>query len=471
MTPENELVSNVVTGAVDTPVAPTGPGSGLVADVPPPVVPPVVAAATGSEGQADGQGELATPPPFQIPEDDTDLAGQENQPHVPAILNLRKELRERNARIDSLQSLEGLKPYGELGELDVVKQYVDLGKAFFSPVIKDGVAQIDSETGLQEITAAPAIEMLEREAPGYVDNLLVDILNSRLPDGAARINQVFKWYGLNPDRFDDYKNIDTLLSQVNGAVTEDELANVPPLYKDVYKTLPQAVRDDLQIMSPLTRENYLRSHKSDLEVQRQVSEGAKTQEAAQNAQLERTRQEVQSQQLAHLTQVRQEEFNSINQTLSDWKPSADDTVNGVYRGMIMATLASLLDSDLRVTAEPVLAALGIKLDSEFDAVVNRVMTEDSKAVAYDYYGSKVEANIAKAEASKARQQLRAKLSSIASQAVKKLDGSRATPPPATARPSVPVGGVPDLGAAQKPASSGFSDEWALNWARERGIIQ
>lgn len=466
MTPENELVPNVLTD--NTPVVPTGPGSGLVPDVPV-VTPPVAAAGTGSEGDLSSQGEPATPP-FQIPEDDSDLAGQETQPHVPAILNLRKELRERNGRLDeALPQLEALKPYGELGELAVVKQYVSLGQAMFSPVVKDGVAQIDQETGLQEITAAPAIEMLEREAPGYVDNLLVDILNSRLPDGMARINQVFKWYGLNPDRFDDYKNIDTLLSQVNGTVTDDELAAVPPLYKDLYKTLPQAVRDDLQIMSPLTRENYLRSHKADFEAQLNRTNEKQAQETAQAAQTTRIQQEVQSQQLTHLAQVRQEEFNSINQTLSDWKPSADDAVNGIYRGMIMATLGSLLDSDLRKTAEPVLTALGITLDSEFDAVVNRLMVEDSKAVAYDYYGSRVEANIAKAEATKARQQLRAKLTSIASQAVKKLDGSRTPPAPATARPAIT--GAPDAGNPVKSQPTGFSDDWALNWARERGIIQ
>src|ERR1043165_8388358 len=48
-------------------------------------------------------GEAAAP--FQIPENDDDLKGQETNPHVQAIVQLRQELRARNQSLDEYRPL------------------------------------------------------------------------------------------------------------------------------------------------------------------------------------------------------------------------------------------------------------------------------------------------------------------------------------------------------------------------------
>jgi len=472
MADENYGVTEVVETA-----SPEGPGSGLVADVPSTPATPAapspsqVATAPGSTTQQtqtdeSSQGESEAPA-FTIPENDDDLIGKENEPHVTAILNLRKELRERNSRLDALS---GLQQFETLGDFEVVKQYVDIGQALFTPVMENGMAKVDPDTGLQEITATPFIEMLDQQAPGYVDNLLVDILNSKLPDGSMRINQLLEWYDLDPRRYEDYKNIDALLSQVHGVISEEELSKIPQHFRDVYRTLPQEVRDDLQIMSPVTRENYLRGHKADLEAEkiRQAGEvTAQQREAEANA---RHQQEVYNRQVAHLTTVRTEEFNSLRQLLVDWKPTGNPQVDKLYHSTALGMIGSLLDPDLRAAAVSDLSDLGINLGNDFDAIIERLVRADANAVALDYYGSELEANLAKTEATQARQQLRAKLGSVIGHVIKTFDSGKSVPDPVKSRPLIPNGNTVIPSGNRSVATGTFSDEKALQWARDNGIL-
>src|SRR5262249_5951910 len=84
-----------------------------------------------------GTTEASTPPveteeaaaPSLVPENDDDLKGQENNPHVQAVIQLRGELRDRDREFKPWRDV-----VSQIGDPSIAKDYYELMETLHSPV-------------------------------------------------------------------------------------------------------------------------------------------------------------------------------------------------------------------------------------------------------------------------------------------------------------------------------------------------
>lgn len=350
-------------------------------------------------------GEAAAP--FQVPENDDDLKGQETNPHVQAIVQLRQELRARNQVVDSYKPLDEWKPVVEaVGDPQLAQQAYELISSIHSP----------SQENPSGFTSMPFLERIEQESPGTIDQIFSEICSFPLEINGERttvVRELYKQHGLNPDRIDEYRNIDNL--RASGVVTETDLAKIPEKYHEAFKALPEDARTDilsLKESNPALADQYLRNAERSLASERFEREQRERVEAqAKQEQEQFTRQVEQAVEADVLSKVKSWS-DTIHQSLSQLKLSGDEGQNQLERLKILSTLATLQHPGYRFIAEDALKAVGASLDG-FDDLINQWQESRSRYVTMTQMKDTWQARQAEAQASRAEQRILIKLNDYA----------------------------------------------------------
>lgn len=380
------------------------------------------------ETPVEGKTEEAAAP-FQVPENDDDLKGQEANPHVQSIAQLRQELRERNQRLDSYKPLESWKEIATaIPDPALAQSAYELASAIHTP-------STDNPSGF---TSRPFLEKLESESPGSVDQLFADTLTFTIPDEAGQpstvVRELVKSWGLNPDRFDDYRNIDTL--RASGVVTAEDLGAIPEKYHAAFKSLSTAQRDDIlaqkqtdtggKVTYPAFTLDYLQDKAEALEARSWREKDAADKQAAIEQQRAADEQQVTASIEQDIVTESQAIANSIHQNLSSqFTFSSDATVNALEHAKILGVIGNL-QSPFPVYRDMALKALksvGVEPNG-FDELTNRLEERRAAYVRFNAIGDKMQAAKALSDATLAKQQILAKGNDYAMK-LAKASGERA----------------------------------------------
>ena len=277
-----------------------------------------------------------------------------------------------------------------------------------------------------EFTARPFLERVDQERPGSANQIFHDLLTYEVPDEKGQVDtlvrHMYRSHGLDPDRIDDYRNIDTL--RASGVVSAEDLRLIPAQYQDAFRSLSQDGQDDiLELLkardtSPsygLRAEEHLRNAQDALEARqwREQNENAQREAATrQHAELQQQVAEVVETDI--FSEVKTI-HDSIYQNLSSqFTFSSDATQNTLEHSKIMATLATLQNPAYRFVAENALKSVGVTLNG-FDELANRWEVERSKFVAFKAAGQENtwDAREALSKSTVAKQQILAKLNDYA----------------------------------------------------------
>lgn len=417
-----------------------------------------------------------------IPADDSDLQGQLEQRHAQSVIQTRGQLRVLNKALR--QSFESQKAYRELGDLSALKPQIELANRLFSPVLDPATNKpvYDPATRTAYVTTKPFIEYLDENSPGMPEQLLADLLEfqTEVSPGVTDTlaNQVFRHWGLDPRRLQEYRNIDTLPTVINSAVSQDELKDIPAEYHEAYKTIPPSIRAAWETYEEGDQARMLQDYKGKLDDQaykQQVRERDKRLEAAEQAQFQEL---LGTEQLKYFDTVRRERFGAIANSLNNQVTFSEDAAtNTIMHGVVGATLANLIDPELRFVSEGTLKALGIQLDHTFDEALNQFNSNATDKVAYELSGQTVLAGRAQEKAKAGADLVVAKLSTIAVKLAEKLGGKmkdaaafqgKALGTATTVRPTAGYGAAPNeiagiLPAGVMPGSPEARAFWAANF--------
>jgi hypothetical protein len=373
------------------------------ADNSPEATQPDASQAITPEGQSDRQAEAA----FKVPENDDDLKGRENDPQVVPIIQLRRELRERDQRLDGYKPLDAWKETATtIGDPQIALSAHQLISAIHTPAP-------DSPSGY---TSLPFLQQMETQSPGSVDQIFADTLGVQVPDletgePSTVVRNLFKSYGLNPDRVEDYRNIDTL--RASGVVSAEDISQIPEKYHAAFKSLSQTVREDLLAMresNPAAMEEYLRNAQDALEARQWRERDEQARQKAAEQQEAQWREEVQQTIYTDLETESKSMGDSIYQNLSSqFKFSADDGVDELEKVKILSVIGNLQSPIpfYREMATRALKQAGVE-PAGFAEALNRW---EERRIAYTQYkamGDQLQAQRAGSEANLARQQILAK---------------------------------------------------------------
>lgn len=410
--------------------------------------PAVIAAADSSPAETESSSAESTDGVVNAEEVEAVESQEEVDPlkDVPTLEELEKQAGEKVPYAQALANLrtayEGVKP--QLETFEPWKQVVEtVGDPLQAQTAYDiiGLLRSPVEGQPNEFTTKPGIERLDQERPGTANQLFNDLLTYEVPDEKGVVDTLvrhqFRSYGLDPDRINDYRNIDTL--RASGVVTAEDLNRIPEQYRDAFKSLSQDGQDDILELikardsDPATNasfglraEEHLRNASAALEAKtwREKDEQAKK-DNAENAQREFEQGVQQAVYQDVLTEVKGI-HDSIHQNLSSqFTFSSDATVNSLEYGKIMGVLATLQNPAYRFVAENALKSVGVVLNG-FDELANRWEQERGKYISFKASGQENtwDGREALSKATVAKQQLLAKLNDYALR-LAKASGERA----------------------------------------------
>ncbi len=346
--------------------------------------------------------------PSLVPENDDDLQGQENNPHVQAVKQLRGELRNRD---------QEFKPWKEvvstIGDPAAAKEYYELVTNVRTPLADNP----------NEYTTRPFIEKLDKLSPGAANDLFFDLVSYELPDDKGRVDRMdrhmIRNMGLDPDRIEDYRNIDTI--RASGAVTSDDLAGIPERFHGAFRALSSAQRDDFILQKDangqysLASMEYLQDKAEALEARTWREQQAEQQKQAAEQQQQAFEAQLNEQIVQDLTSKAQSIRDSILQkSLSQVTFSSDPTQDMLAKEGIMALLAQI-QSPYPYQQQAALSALkqaGIEPNG-FGELLNRFEERRSAAVRFKAIGDQLQARRAESEATIAEQQILARANDYA----------------------------------------------------------
>lgn len=342
-------------------------------------------------------------------------------PHAEALARLRTAY---EASKEQLKPFESWKPVIEqIGDPAQVQANQELFNLLYSPVDGDP----------NDYTTAPFLQRLEQDSPGAVDKLYRDLTGFQTEIDGQRdtvVRHMVRSWGLNPDNIEKYKQLENgTLPVASGIVSSDDLAKIPAQFQEGFKALPSQAQTDILALSQsqnesdrLTAQAYLQNAQQSVEAQKfreQIQQQQEQQRRAEEAQIE---QAIETESSQAIEQITSEIYSSIHQSLaSQVKVSSNELENEAYLTGVMSNLYTLLDpAGRKLTLEPLLNKLGVSLDStiagqqvRFDDTVQRLVERTSAAKRFEHYGDQRRAQIAKSEATQARQILTAKLNQIA----------------------------------------------------------
>lgn len=330
-------------------------------------------------------------------------------PYSEALARLRPAYEGLKGQLAEYQTLDPWKPIAEtIGDPQLAQSAHELVSAIHTP-------STENPSGF---TARPFLERLESDSPGTVDQLFADTLTFQIPDASGQpstvVRELVRSWGLDPDRIDEYRNIDTL--RASGVVTADELGKIDPKYHDAFKGLPRDAQEDilsLKETNPALADMHLRN-----------AERARAAERFEQQQHEREQQQREADERQfkqQLTQAVEQDItaevksisDSIHQSLSSqWKPSGDDAQNSIEYAKVLSTLATLQHPAYRFIAENALKAVGASLEG-FDELANRWQEQRSAYTTFTQMGDKMQAQRALSGATIAKQSMLVKLNDYA----------------------------------------------------------
>jgi hypothetical protein len=263
-------------------------------------------------------------------------------PHALALKNLRAAYEGVKPQLEQAKTYEPWKEIvSTINDPVQAKTAYDLIRAMRTPV----------EGQPNEFTSKPFIDRAEQEfGQGTANQLFHDLLTYTVPDDKGNVDtlvrHMYRSHGLNPDRIEDYRNIDTL--RASGVVTPEDLSAIPDKYHDAFRALSQAQREDIhaQKMSdgtyPAATLDYLQDKAEALEARtwREKDEQARR-ETAERQQVEFQQQVAQAVEQDAETEV-QSIYDSIHQHLSSQVTfSSDAAVNSLECDKILGVVANL----------------------------------------------------------------------------------------------------------------------------------
>lgn len=361
--------------------------------------------------------ESAAPPLY--PETDDDLQGQENNPHVQAVKQLRGELRNRD---------QEFKPWKEvvstIGDPSIAKDYYELMESLRTPV----------EGQPNQFTTRNFIEKLDSMSPGIANELFFDLVNYQLPDDKGRVDtmarHMMRSWGLDPERLEDYRSIDTI--RASGAVTADDLSGIPERYHEAFRALSSAQRDDFILQKDangnyaLASMEYLQDKAEALEARQWREQQATQQAEAAERQQQAFEAQLGEQIVEDITSKAQSIRDSILQkSLSQVTFSSDALQDTIAKEGIMALLAQVQSPFpyQQKAALSVLKQAGIEVNG-FGELMNRFEERRAAAVRFKALGDQLQARRAESEATIAEQQITARANDYAMR-LAKAHGARA----------------------------------------------
>lgn len=390
-------------------------------------------------------------------------------PNSIGLLNLRKAYEATRPIVDEHKELL---PWKEVsGKLDPAQalEYQSLVNKIHSPAI-------DPQTQQEipgQFTTVPFLQDLEAQSPGTIDQIFADLLTVQVPDAQgnpSRLDrELLKSWGLNPDKIEDYRNIDQRAPS-SGFVTPDQLVGIDPKFHAAFGKMSQSQREDVltqRIVDTATGNVSYPAHvldnlqdKADALSARELKETIENRdkaadEAAERAWETKTAQAVQD----DISTIKSEMYDSITQSLSQVQFSSDPVIDAVERLKTMATAVVLIDPDLRKLAkvEEVLSKVGANFAPDFDEKVGALAGNREAYVRFTAMNDSMRAKAALGQANFARAQLMGLISDYANKVAKpgsqnlamKADATRAALSGAAARP-VPSGAVSPQGGDANP---------------------
>ncbi len=345
--------------------------------------------------------ESAAPPLY--PENDDDLQGQETNPHVQAVKQLRGELRNRD---------QEFKPWKEvvstIGDPSIAKDYYELMESLRTPI----------EGQPDQYTTRNFIEKLDKLSPGVANDLFFDLVQYQIPDENGRVDRMdrhmLRSWGLDPDRMEDYRNIDTI--RASGAVTADDLSGIPERFHEAFRALSSAQRDDFMLQKDsqgqysLASMEYLQDKAEALEARQwrtQQDEAVKKQAALDQQAFDA---QIEEAYVEDITKEAQSIRDSIlKESLSQVTFSSDPTQDMLAKEGIMALLAQI-QSPYPYQQQAALTALkaaGIEPNG-FGQLLNVLEQERKDFVRFTANKDTLQARRAEAKATTAKQQILAR---------------------------------------------------------------
>lgn len=299
--------------------------------------------------------------------------------------SLEKDHRELKARAENWK---GLEIYGDpaaiQSELDVVRAF----RSFKTD--EQGNLQFDSASGLPLYDVKPGIERLAQQSPMMPARLFEELLRWPGETGQPYLRELFTDLGLDPDRLEDYRRFTSGELQPSGMENPGvaRINDIPEDYRDAFKSLRPSVQKDYWNMPEDAQQDLLEDAKEKLEG-RKFQDQVRQWQAQQRQQEEvQFKQSLEQSQTAYIGELRQGTLDSIvNNLASQVQLSSDPAINAVQQGVVKATLASMLDPDLRFAAGPMLQALGIQIDATFDQALGAAAQHARAFKQYEAYAS------------------------------------------------------------------------------------
>ena len=368
-----------------------------------------------TEAQSTQPGQQAEIDPLQdVPtvEELTKLAEQKI-PHAAALARLRPAYEGLKTQLSEYQSLDPWKQVATtIGDPALAQSAHELVSAIHTPT-ED---RVNYPLGYDP---TPFITLIDNQSPGAANAMFSAML--RFPDTdpngrpSTLVRELVRSWGMDPDRVDDYRNIDKLRA-ASGVVTATDLAKIPETYRDAFKGMSSAAQEeilDLLDDSPALAEEYLRLADRARASERFEQEQKDRETQARQEEETKLHQRVETAVQNDITAEVKALSDSIHQSLSSqWKPSSDDTVNALEYAKVLSTIATLQNPAYRFVAEQALKSVGVDLTG-FDELANRWLERRSAYTTFNETGDKWQANRALSEATLARQQMLVKLNDFA----------------------------------------------------------
>jgi hypothetical protein len=296
---------------------------------------------------------------------------------------LEKDHRDLKARAENWKGLENYgDPAAIQSELDVIRAFRNFRTD------EKGNLQFDPVSGLPQYDVKPGIEMLAKQSPGMPARLFEELLHWPGETGQPFLREVFTELGLNPDHVEQYRKFSSGDLQIEGMESPgaSRLNEVPEAYREAYKTLRPDVLKDFWNMPKETQAAILEDAKERFE-DRQFKDSVKQWQAQQRQQeVDAFQRDLGASREAYVAELRQTTLDSIVNNLADQVQfSSDPTINAVQQGVVKATLASMLDPDLRFAIAPALEALGVQVEG-LDQALAEAAQSAGLLKQYEAYG-------------------------------------------------------------------------------------
>ncbi len=269
----------------------------------------------------------------------------------------------------------------QIGDPSIAKDYYELMEALRTPV----------EGQPNQHTTRPFIEKLDSLSPGIANELFFDLLNYQLPDEKGHVDtmtrHMIRSYGLDPDRLEDYRNIDTI--RASGAVTSDDLAGIPERFHGAFRALSSAQRDDFRLQRdektgeyPLASFEYLQDKAEALEARTWREQQAEQQKQAAEQQQQAFETQLQETIVQDITSKAQSIRDSIlKNSLSQVTFSSDPIQDEIAKESMLALIEQAVHSPFPYQKQASIALLK-KVGIEVNGLEQEVNVLEQKRAEY-----------------------------------------------------------------------------------------